>query len=110
MGLSAAGMASGLDIAGMTQQLVAAERAPKEERIKKQQTQINVSLSAYSQVTASVKGMQDMFKDFAKDDAFSSQKASSNKEDYVAVKATSKAKNGTYSVNVLQMAQSHKTG
>ncbi|BAX52271.1 flagellar capping protein [Photobacterium damselae subsp. piscicida] len=57
MGLSAAGMASGLDIAGMTQQLVAAERAPKEERIKKQQTQINVSLSAYSQVTASVKGM-----------------------------------------------------
>ncbi|MGU3240193.1 flagellar cap protein FliD N-terminal domain-containing protein [Photobacterium damselae subsp. piscicida] len=50
-------MASGLDIAGMTQQLVAAERAPKEERIKKQQTQINVSLSAYSQVTAFVKGM-----------------------------------------------------
>ncbi|HIF9261059.1 TPA: flagellar filament capping protein FliD [Photobacterium damselae] len=108
MGLSAAGMSSGLDISGMTQQLVAAERAPKEERIKKQQTQINVSLSAYSQVTASVKGMQDMFKDFAKDDAFSSQKASSNKEDYIGVKATSKAKNGTYSVNVLQMAQSHK--
>ena len=58
MGLSAAGMASGLDIAGMTQQLVAAERKPKSDRITNQQKQVNVSLSAYGQVKSSVSAMQ----------------------------------------------------
>ncbi|WP_305813487.1 hypothetical protein [Photobacterium leiognathi] len=40
MGLSAAGMASGLDIAGMTQQLVMAERKPKADRLTEQQKRL----------------------------------------------------------------------
>ncbi|EAS63988.1 flagellar filament capping protein FliD [Photobacterium angustum] len=108
MGLSAAGMASGLDVAGMTQQLVAAERKPKADRITEQQKKVNVSLSAYGQVKSSMSGIQTMLEKFGKDDAFSSQKATSDNSDYVSVKADAKAKNGTYTINVLQMAQSHK--
>ncbi|PQJ67537.1 flagellar filament capping protein FliD [Photobacterium angustum] len=108
MGLSAAGMASGLDVAGMTQQLVAAERKPKADRITDQQKKVNVSLSAYGQVKSSMSSIQTMLEKFGKDDAFSSQKATSDNSDYVSVKADAKAKNGTYTINVEQMAQSHK--
>lgn len=108
MGLSAAGIASGLDVAGMTKQLVAAERKPKADRITDQQKKVNVSLSAYGQVKSSMSGIQTMLEKFAKDDAFSSQKATSDNSDYVSVKADAKAKNGTYTINVEQMAQSHK--
>ncbi|PSW45651.1 flagellar filament capping protein FliD [Photobacterium leiognathi] len=108
MGLSAAGMASGLDIAGMTQQLVMAERKPKADRITEQQKKVNVTLSAYGQIKSSVSGIQSMLEKFGKNDAFASQKATSDNSDYVSVKADAKAKNGTYTINVEQMAQSHK--
>ncbi|WP_297479193.1 flagellar filament capping protein FliD [uncultured Photobacterium sp.] len=108
MGLSAAGMASGLDIAGMTQQLVAAERKPKADRITTQQKQVNVSLSAYGQVKSSVSAMQSMLEKFGKDEAFNGQKATSDNNDYLSIKATAKAKSGVYNINIQQMAQSHK--
>ncbi|PLC59841.1 flagellar filament capping protein FliD [Photobacterium carnosum] len=108
MGLSAAGMASGLDIAGMTQQLVAAERKPKSDRITTQQKQVNVSLSAYGQVKSSVSAMQSMLEKFGKDEAFNGQKATSDNSDYLSIKATAKAKSGVYNINIQQMAQSHK--
>ncbi|WP_305420946.1 flagellar filament capping protein FliD [Photobacterium leiognathi] len=108
MGLSAAGMASGLDIAGMTQQLVMAERKPKADRITEQQKKVNVTLSAYGQIKSSVSGIQSMLEKFGKNDAFANQKATSDNSDYVSVKADAKAKNGTYTINVEQMAQSHK--
>ncbi|PSU27643.1 flagellar hook protein [Photobacterium phosphoreum] len=108
MGLSAAGMASGLDIAGMTQQLVAAERKPKADRITTQQKQVNVSLSAYGQVKSSVSAMQSMLEKFGKDEAFNGQKATSDNSDYLSIKATAKAKSGVYNINIQQMAQSHK--
>ncbi|MEC6813933.1 flagellar filament capping protein FliD [Photobacterium toruni] len=108
MGLSAAGMASGLDIAGMTQQLVAAERKPKADRITTQQKQVNVSLSAYGQVKSSISSMQSMLEKFGKDEAFNGQKATSDNSDYLSIKATAKAKSGVYNINIQQMAQSHK--
>ncbi|MCD9536557.1 flagellar filament capping protein FliD [Photobacterium carnosum] len=108
MGLSAAGMASGLDIAGMTQQLVAAERKPKSDRITTQQKQVNVSLSAYGQVKSSVSAMQSMLEKFGKDEAFNGQKATSDNSDYLSIKATAKAKSGVYNIKIQQMAQSHK--
>ncbi len=49
-----------------------------------------------------------MLEKFGKNDAFASQKATSDNSDYVSVKADAKAKNGTYTINVEQMAQSHK--
>lgn len=101
-------MASGLDIAGMTQQLVAAERKPKADRITTQQKQVNVSLSAYGQVKSSVSAMQSMLEKFGKDEAFNGQKATSDNSDYLSIKATAKAKSGVYNINIQQMAQSHK--
>ncbi|MBP2699160.1 flagellar filament capping protein FliD [Photobacterium lucens] len=108
MGLSAGGLASGLDVAGMTQQLVAAERAPKEQRIKEQQQKLEVQLSGYGQIKSAVSGLEDMVKKFAEDKVFAGQSAKSSEKDFVSVEASDKAKNGSYTVEVLEIAKSHK--
>ena len=108
MGLSVGGLGSGLDVAGMTDMLVAAERTPKQQRIDKQMQEVEVSLSAYGQINSSVSDMQDMFEEFDEDEAFLSKKASSSEEDYLEVSAESHAQNGNYSIQINQLAQSHR--
>lgn len=108
MGLSAGGLASGLDVAGMTQQLVAAERAPKEQRIKEQQQKLEVQLSGYGQIKSAVSGLEDMVKKFAEDKVFAGQSAKSSESGFVSVEASDKARNGSYTVEVLEIAKSHK--
>ncbi len=85
MGLSAGGLASGLDVAGMTQQLVAAERAPKEQRIKEQQQKLEVQLSGYGQIKSAVSGLEDMVKKFAEDKVFAGQSATSSESGFLLV-------------------------
>ncbi|KJF90394.1 flagellar hook protein [Photobacterium leiognathi] len=108
MGLSAGGLASGLDVAGMTQQLVAAERAPKEQRIKEQQQKLEVQLSGYGQIKSAVSGLEDMVKKFSEDKVFAGQSAKSSESGFVSVEASDKARNGSYTVEVLEIAKSHK--
>ncbi|MCQ1058296.1 flagellar filament capping protein FliD [Photobacterium sp. ZSDE20] len=107
-GLSVGGLGSGLDVTGMTQQLVAAERMPKELRITDEKSKVDASLSAYGLVKSSASTMQDMFEEFADDEAFSSKSASTSDSSYLSVSAESHAQNGNYSIEVKQLAQSHK--
>ena len=46
MGISSAGIGSGLDVASIVNQLVAAERAPTEARIDRTERQVNGQISA----------------------------------------------------------------
>ena len=108
MGLSVGGLGSGLDVAGMTDMLVAAERTPKQQRIDKQMQEVEVSLSAYGQVNSSMSDMQDMFEEFDEEEVFLSKKAMSSESDYLKVSAESHAQNGNYSIEVNQLAQSHR--
>ncbi|MBC7002164.1 flagellar filament capping protein FliD [Photobacterium sp. BZF1] len=108
MGLSVGGLGSGLDVAGMTDMLVAAERTPKQQRIDKQMQEVEVSLSAYGQVNSSMSDMQDMFEEFDEDEVFLSKKAVSSEADYLKVSAESHAQNGNYSIEINQLAQSHR--
>ncbi|AJR09564.1 flagellar hook protein [Photobacterium gaetbulicola] len=108
MGLSVGGLGSGLDVAGMTDMLVAAERTPKQQRIDKQMQEVEVSLSAYGQVNSSMSEMQDMFEEFDEEEVFLSKKAVSSENDYLKVSAESHAQNGNYSIEINQLAQSHR--
>ncbi|PSW11143.1 flagellar hook protein [Photobacterium rosenbergii] len=107
-GLSVGGLGSGLDVAGMTQQLVAAERTPKQLRITDEKSKVDANLSAYGLVKSSASTLQDLLEDFVDDEAFSSKSASSSESGYVSVTAESNAQNGRFSIEVLQMAQNHK--
>ena len=107
-GLSVGGLGSGLDVAGMTQQLVAAERTPKQLRITDEMSKVDTSLSAYGLVKSSASSLQDLFESFDEDEAFSSKSASSSESGYLDVSVESNAQNGRYSVEVKQLAERHK--
>lgn len=107
-GLSVGGLGSGLDVAGMTQQLVAAERTPKQLRITDEMSKVDTSLSAYGLVKSSASSLQDLFESFDEDEAFSSKSASSSESGYLDVSVESNAQNGRYSIEVKQLAESHK--
>ena len=50
--ITAAGIGSGLDIEGLVTQLVAAERAPTENRLNRQDAQLTAELSAFGTLKA----------------------------------------------------------
>ncbi|PSW07604.1 flagellar filament capping protein FliD [Photobacterium lipolyticum] len=108
MNIGAAATASGLDINNMVNKIVESERAPKEARINQQRDQVDVSLSAYGRLKGSLDTMKNLMSDFRRNDALSARMASSDDTDVLTATASPEAIPGKYTVNVQQLAQSHK--
>ncbi|WP_181919394.1 flagellar filament capping protein FliD [Alkalilimnicola ehrlichii] len=108
MTITAMGMGSGLDIAGIVNQLVAAERAPRQARIDQRESRAQAELSALGTLKSGLSKFQGTLEGFKDGSAFNSRLASSSHEDAVGVTAGSKAQAGQYSVRVDQLAQAHK--
>ncbi|EAS44540.1 flagellar hook protein [Photobacterium profundum] len=108
MNIGAAGTASGLDINGMVKSIVDAERAPKESRINQQRDQVDVSLSAYGRLKGSLDTMKNLMADFRRNDVMSARSVSIDNDEVLAANVSSEAIPGKYTVNVQQLAQSHK--
>ena len=102
------GIGSGLDIAGIVQQLVAAEGEPVESRLGQQEFRAQAKLSAFGtlkSVLSDVRDKLDVMRDL---DEFLSRKASSSNESAFSVSAGTNAQPASYSVDVLQLAQAQK--
>ncbi|MGR2768064.1 flagellar filament capping protein FliD [Photobacterium ganghwense] len=107
-GLTFSGIGTGMDVKGMTQQLVYAEKAPKAERINNEKSKNTISLSSYGQISSSASALQDLFEKQFKDKVFEQKTAKSSESDYISVKAEAGMQNGNYSIEVKQLAKSHK--
>lgn len=108
MGLSATGMGSGLDISGMVSKIIEAERAPKQERIVNRMNDVETNISAYGRLKDSLDKMKSLMYDFRRENTFAARSATSNQEDVLSASADSSAISGSYSIDVQQLAQSHK--
>ncbi|PSV48730.1 flagellar filament capping protein FliD [Photobacterium indicum] len=108
MNIGAAGTASGLDINSMVKSIVDAERTPKESRINQQRDQVDVSLSAYGRLKGSLDTMKNLMADFRRNDVMSARSVSIDNDEVLAANVSSEAIPGKYTVNVQQLAQSHK--
>ncbi|NAX46844.1 flagellar filament capping protein FliD [Photobacterium halotolerans] len=108
MNIGAMGTASGMDINAMVDKIVAAERAPKEERINQRKEQANVELSAYGRLKGALDGMKTLMADIRQNHTLAERTASSDNQDLVSVRASHEAQPGRYSVEVKQLATSHK--
>ncbi|MGF1871546.1 flagellar filament capping protein FliD [Photobacterium indicum] len=108
MNIGAAGTASGLDINSMVKSIVDAERTPKESRINQQRDQVDVSLSAYGRLKGSLDTMKNLMADFRRNDVMSARSVSIDNDEVLAANVSSDAIPGKYTVNVQQLAQSHK--
>ncbi len=102
------GIGSGLDIAGIVQQLVAAEAAPAEQRFARQEARIQSKLSAYGSLKSALSEFRDQLEDMKTLNTLLTRRANSGNEDLFTVVADETAIPASYSVEVVQLAQSEK--
>jgi len=108
--ITAMGIGSGLDIAGLVAQLVSAEGAPATARLDRQEQKVSAQLSALGSLQSSLATLQESIKGLADQSTFRALTAVSSDEALVGASASDQAQPGQYQVEVLRLAQHHKLG
>ncbi|MDH3772067.1 MAG: flagellar cap protein, partial [Nitrospirota bacterium] len=102
------GIGSGLDIAGIVQQLVAAEGQPVATRLGLQEARAQAKLSAFGSLKSALADLRDKLDIMKNLDKFLTRKAVSGNEDYFTVSADTNAVPSSYGIEVVQLAQAQK--
>lgn len=106
--VTATGVGSGLDIGGIVKQLVAAERAPQENRLASKEARVQSQLSAYGTLKSSLSSFQSSLSALSEADTFLKRSATVGDKDVFSATASTTAAAGDYSVEVEQLATRHK--
>lgn len=107
MAITSTGIGSGLDVESIVSQLVAAERAPVENRILRNESVTNYTLSALGSLKSAMSTMRDASNALFEKDLRAYSAKSSN-TDLLTATASSEATAGSYRVSVESLASSHK--
>lgn len=108
MAISAAGVGSGLDIAGMVSQLVSAERAPVAQRISTARSTLNTQLSALGALKGALSSLQAKAELLAGGGKLDALKVVSSLSEVFTATAGAGAAAGSYQVEVVDLARAHK--
>jgi flagellar hook-associated protein 2 len=106
--LQSTGLGSGLDVRSLVAQLVAAERAPKQNQITKQQTEVATKISAMGSLKGALGGFQTTLANLKTVAAFNVRSATSSDDKVFTATATSAAPEGVYDVKVEKLAKAHQ--
>lgn len=107
-GIQAAGVGSGLDIASLVSQLVAAERQPLDARLDRRASALNVELSALGSLRGALATLRDALAPLRSTGAFAVRSASSANEDIFSAGASGAIAPGTYDVEVVSLATAQR--
>lgn len=107
MAITSAGVGSGLDINGIISQLMTVESRPLSQ-LKAKESKEQQKLSAYGQVKGALSTFQNAVKALQDNAKFSGTKVSTTDKDFLSASAGNSAQAGSYSVEVVDLAQSHK--
>ncbi len=102
------GIGSGLDIAGLVQQLVAAEAAPVQTRLAQQEARVQAKLSAFGTLKSALADFRDKLDVMRDASKFLARTAASGNEDLFTVSAAESALPASYSIEVAQLATAQK--
>jgi flagellar hook-associated protein 2 len=106
--LSSPGLGSGLDINGLVTQLVAAERAPQQAQITRQQTSVVTEISALGSLKGALADFQSALAQLKTIEAFGVRSAKTSDDEVFTAAATTAAAAGTYDIEVEQIADAHQ--
>jgi flagellar hook-associated protein 2 len=106
--LTSLGVGSGLDVATLVEQLVAAKKAPQQNQITNQAQTANTQLSGLGQVSAALSALQSAMASISDGSAFSAHSVSSSDTDILNATATGTAVAGSYKIEVTQLASALK--
>ncbi len=107
MAITSAGVGSGLDINGIISQLMTVESRPLSQ-LKAKESKEQQKLSAYGQVKGALSTFQNAVKALQDNAKFSGTKVSTSDKDFLSASAGNTAQAGSYSVEIIDLAQSHK--
>lgn len=108
MDISAPGIGSGLDIAGIVDQLVAAERAPAGNRLDANAARANTELSAIGKLKSALATFREALANLADLDEFQQRTVDFDTEGVFSAATTSAAAPGFYDIEVVALATNHK--
>lgn len=103
------GAGSGIDIKGLAQGLVDAEKTPKKERIDAKIAQSEAKITGYGAVKYALSELKTAFGKLNDASEFSSIKPSNTQTAAFGVTASTTAEAGSYSIEVLQTALAQRT-
>ncbi len=106
--ITGAGIGSGLDVAGLVQQLVQAEGEPKTLRLNTEEAKVQAKLSALGTLRSALASFRTTAAKLKSIEQFRGREVSLSTPDFLSAKATSTAVPGSYSVVVKQLASAHK--
>jgi flagellar hook-associated protein 2 len=106
--LTSMGVGSGLDVATLVGQLVAAKKAPQQNQITSQAASANTQLSALGQINAALSALQSAMASISDGSAFSAHSVSSSDTEVLNATATGNAVAGSYKIEVTQLASALK--
>ncbi|MCC5810651.1 MAG: flagellar filament capping protein FliD [Ectothiorhodospiraceae bacterium] len=104
-GISSMGIGSGIDVRGLVDQLMAAERAPQQNRIDRQQQRIETQLSALGQLRSALSTFQGTVQDLGKKNSFIVTNATTSDSKVLGITAQDGATTGNYDIQVNRLAQ-----
>lgn len=99
---------SSIDVNGLVKQLVAVERAPTDKRFITVQATTQARISAFGQLTSAMNGLDSSLKRFEGEGALPGRKATVGADAGYTASAGTKARLGTYSIEVERLATAHK--
>lgn len=102
------GIGSGLDIAGITRALVAADRAPTDTRLNRLESASRFTLTALGNVSSAFDKLKTAIDALAKPGALAARSVSVTDNTIVGATAANGASAGTYSITVEQLASANK--
>jgi len=106
--LSSPGIGSGLDVSGLVAQLVAAEKAPYQNQITRQQTSVVTEISALGSLKGALADFQNALKQLKSVDDFGVRSAKTSDDKIFTASATSAAAAGSYDIEIEQIADAHQ--
>jgi flagellar hook-associated protein 2 len=105
MGISSAGVGSGLDVGAIIDKLMAAEASRPRAALAKKEGAYQAKLSAFGNLSGTLGSFQNALSMLNTQSTFQSMNATSSDGTIITASATAKATAGTYSINVTQLSQ-----
>ena len=99
---------SSIDVATLVSQLVAAERAPMDNRFNKIETTTKAQISAFGQLTSALSSLDSTIKRFDGEGALPGRKATVAADAGYTASAGATARPGSYSISVERLATAHR--
>lgn len=106
--ITSSGIGSGLNVTELVGKLVAAERAPSDNRLGAMESTTKAQISAFGSIKAALAGVESALKKLDGEGSLPGRKASVGADAGFTASASASAALGTYSVIVEKLATAHK--